>query len=177
MRHLKNRNKLGVKSSHRMAMVRNLVTQLLEHKQIMTTLARAKNIRTPVDKMVVLAKKNDLASKKRIFSFVKSKVAVKMLYEQYAEVYKTRQSGFTQIYKLKNRVGDNTPMALIRMVDIDLLKQNEEKAVTDTSTTLKEVKKDIEQKTPNTTSEQTQKTTENKKQSSEASSATDKQTP
>ena len=102
MRHLKNRNKLGVKTSHRMAMVRNLVTQLLEHKQIMTTLARAKNIRTPVDKMVVLAKKNDLASKKRIFSFVKSKVAVKMLYEQYAEVYKTRQSGFTQIYKLKN---------------------------------------------------------------------------
>ena len=68
--------------------------------------------------------------------------------EQYAELYKNRQSGFTQFYKLKNRAGDNTPMALIRMVDIELLKQNEEKEVIDTSTTLKEVKKDIEQKTP-----------------------------
>ena len=86
-----------------------------------------------------------------------------MLQEQYAEVYKNRQSGFTQIYKLKNRMGDNTPMALIRMVDIDLLKQNEDKPAVDASTTLKEVKKDIEQKTPNTTSEQTQKATENQK--------------
>ena len=103
MRHLKNRNKLGVKTSHRMAMVRNLVTQLLQHKQIVTTLARAKNIRTPVDRMIVLAKKNNLASKRRIFSFVKNKAAVKMLQEQYVEIYKNRQSGFTQIYKLKNR--------------------------------------------------------------------------
>ncbi len=163
MRHLKSRNKLGVKTSHRIAMVRNLVTQLLQHKQIVTTLSRAKNIRTPVDRMIVLAKKNNLASKKRIFSFVKNKAAVKMLQEQYAEVYKNRQSGFTQIYKLKNRMGDNTPMALIRMVDIDLLKQNEDKPAVDASTTLKEVKKDIEQKTPNTTSEQTQKATENQK--------------
>ena len=155
MRHLKNRNKLGVKTSHRIAMVRNLVTQLLQYKQIVTTLARAKNIRTPVDRMIILAKKNNLSSQKRIFSFVKNKAAVKMLQEQYAEIYKTRQSGFTQIYKLKNRAGDNTPMALIRMVDIDLLKQNEEKAVTDTSTTLKEVKKDIEQKTPETALDKT----------------------
>ncbi len=160
MRHLKNRNKLGVKTSHRMAMVRNLVTQLLQHKQIVTTLTRAKNIRTPLDKMIVLAKKNNLASQRRIFSFVKNKAAVKMLQEQYAEIYKNRQSGFTQIYKLKNRMGDNTPMALIRMVDIELLKQNEEKKVVDTSTTLKEVKKDIEQKTPSTTSAQPPKTTE-----------------
>ena len=102
MRHLKNRNKLGVKTSHRMAMVRNLVTQLLEHKQIMTTLARAKNIRTPVDKMVVLAKKNDLG-KKEYFLLLKAKSK--------------------NVYLLKNRVGDNTPMALL------VKKQNEEKAV------------------------------------------------
>ena len=80
MRHLKNRNKLGVKTSHRIAMVRNLVTQLLQYKQIVTTLARAKNIRTPVDRMIILAKKNNLSSQKRIFSFVKNKV--KMLQEQ-----------------------------------------------------------------------------------------------
>ena len=79
MRHLKNRNKLGVKTSHRIAMVRNLVTQLLQYKQIVTTLARAKNIRTPVDRMIILAKKNNLSSQKRIFSFVKNKAAVKML--------------------------------------------------------------------------------------------------
>ena len=97
MRHLKNRNKLGVKTSHRIAMVRNLVTQLLQYKQIVTTLARAKNIRTPVDRMIILAKKNNLSSQKRIFSFVKNKAAVKMLQEQYAEIYKTRQSGFTNL--------------------------------------------------------------------------------
>ena len=175
MRHLKNRNKLGVKTSHRMAMVRNLVTQLLQHKQIVTTLARAKNIRTPVDRMIVLAKKNNLASKRRIFSFVKNKAAVKMLQEQYVEIYKNRQSGFTQIYKLKNRAGDNTPMAMIRMVDIELLKQNEKKEVTDTSTTLKEVKKEIEQKTPSTTSEQKEKITEEKKLEDKADKKTEKQ--
>ena len=78
MRHLKNRNKLGVKTSHRMAMVRNLVTQLLQHKQIVTTLARAKNIRTPVDRMIVLAKKNNFSNHCKNSTW---------------KIYKNRQSG------------------------------------------------------------------------------------
>ena len=148
MRHLKSKNKLGLKTAHRLAMLRNLVTQLLEHKQITTTLARAKNIRSMIDKLVNLAKKNDLASKRRIFSFVKSKASVKMLFEKYTSLYSNRQSGYSQIYKVNNRAGDNAKMALIRMVDLDLLKEEPttatEAKTAETKSVVKEVKKDLE---------------------------------
>lgn len=139
MRHLKNRNKLGVNTSHRLAMLRNLATQVLEHKQIKTTITRAKNIRGIVDKLILLAKKNDLQSKKRIFSFVKTKASVKMLAE-YSAIYQNRQSGFTQIYKLRNRAGDNSQMALIRMIDLELLEKAKD---VNTKDTIKEIRQDL----------------------------------
>ena len=141
MRHNKHKNKLGLKKSHRLSVVRNLITQLLQHEQITTTLARAKNIRLQIDKIVTLAKRKDLASKKRVIAFLKNKVAVAKLYQDYLAIYQDRTSGFTRSYRLKNRLGDNAFMVLVSMVDNDkIVKQAEVSEVS----TLKKVKEDIE---------------------------------
>jgi large subunit ribosomal protein L17 len=141
MRHSKHKNKLGLNKAHRLAVVRNLSTQLLQHEQITTTLAKAKNLRSQIDKIITLAKKQDLASRKRIISFLKNKIAVQKLYEDYLKIYQDRVSGYTRIYRLKNRLGDNATMVLISMVDREKIVKKEDKA---DSSTLKQVKEDIE---------------------------------
>lgn len=143
MRHNKHKNKLGLNRSHRLAVVRNLVTQLLQFEQITTTLARSKTMKSQIDKIITLAKKKDLPSRKKIISFLKNKIAVKKLYEDYLEIYQERISGFTRIHRLKNRLGDNASMVLISMVDKEKIAKKADQ--TDASgSTLKQVKKDVE---------------------------------
>ena len=149
MRHKKYRGKLGLRRSVRLAVVRNLTTQILQHEQIVTTLAKAKNVRSQVDNIITIAKRNDLSAKKKVISFLKNKVAVQKVFEEYLEIYKDRNSGFTRIYRLKNRLGDNAIRVLISMVDKDNIAREEGKKGEDT--TLKQVKKDIEKTMPGQT--------------------------
>ena len=117
MRHLKSGRALGVKPAHRRAMLRNLVTSLLEHEQITTTVARAKEMRTPLDKMITFGKKGDLASRRRALSFVKSKKAMTALFDELPERYAERPGGYCRIVRVGRRRGDGAEMALIQLVD------------------------------------------------------------
>lgn len=117
MRHLKAGKRLGITTSHRKALMRNLVTSLLEHKKICTTLTRAKEMRREVDRVITWAKKGDLAARRQALKIVKTKLAMKNLFEEYNALYKDRNGGYTQIFRLGNRLGDNAELAMIRLVD------------------------------------------------------------
>ena len=117
MRHLKAGNRLGVTTSHRRAMMRNMVTSILEHGQVTCTLARAKEVRKPLEKMISWGKQGDLHARRQALRFVKSKEAMSQLFEELAERYKDRQGGYSRIIKLgKNRLGDNSEMAIIQLL-------------------------------------------------------------
>ena len=94
MRHLKSGRKLNRTSSHRKALMRNLVTALLTHERITTTLAKAKESRRYVDRMITLGKEGSLSSRRRALEFVKSKGTVFKLFSTLAERYAKRNSGF-----------------------------------------------------------------------------------
>ena len=120
MRHLKAGNRLGVTTSHRRAMMRNMVTSILEHGQITCTLARAKEVRKPLEKMISWGKQGDLNARRRALRFVKSKEAMSQLFENLADRYKDRQGGYSRIIKLgKNRLGDNSEMAIVQLLGSD----------------------------------------------------------
>jgi len=116
MRHLKAGRALGVSRSHRRAMMRNLVTSVLEHQQIKTTVARAKELRKPLDKMITLGKRGDLNARRQALRFVKSKAAMANLFGDLAERYKDRQGGFSRLIGLGPRRGDGAEMALVQLV-------------------------------------------------------------
>ena len=116
MRHLKSGRALGVKPAHRRAMMRNLVSSLIEQEQIKTTLARAKEMRTPLDHMITLGKKGDLSARRQALTFVKGKVAMAKLFGELAERYAERPGGFSRILRLGPRRGDGAEMVVILLV-------------------------------------------------------------
>ena len=117
MRHLKAGNRLGVTTAHRLAMMRNMVTSIIENGQITCTLARAKEVRKPLEKMIGLGKRGTLHSRRQALRFVKSKEAMAQLFGSLAERYKDRDGGYCRIIKLgKNRLGDNSEMAIIQLL-------------------------------------------------------------
>ncbi len=116
MRHLKSGNHLGVKPAHKRAMMRNMVTSILEHGRIATTVARAKEVRRPLDKMITLGKRGDLHARRQALRFIKSKEAMRNLFGDLAERYRDRAGGYTRIIKTGFRHGDGAPMALIHRV-------------------------------------------------------------
>ncbi len=144
MRHLKAGKRLGVTTSHRKAMMRNLVTSLLEHGEIKTTITRAKEMRKYFDKMIGLGKKNNLHARRQALSFIKSKEVVKRLFEEYGPLYSERNGGYTRIYRIGRRLGDNAQMALIQMVDLDGETKGDDKPGKEK---IKELKEELEQKT------------------------------
>ena len=117
MRHLKAGKRLGRTTSHRKALMRNLVTSLLEHGQIKTTLTKAKEMRKDTDKMIGLAKKGTLHARRQALAFINSKDVVHKLFEEYGPLYANRNGGYTRIFKLGNRLGDNAQMSMIQLVD------------------------------------------------------------
>ena len=116
MRHLKASRSLGVKSAHRLSMLRNLVTSLLEHEQIRTTVIRAKTLRKPLARMITLGKQGDLAARRQALSYLKSKAAMGKLFGELAERYQERQGGYCRILRLGPRRGDGAEMALVMLV-------------------------------------------------------------
>ena len=120
MRHRVAHRKLNRTSSHRKAMFANMAASLVEHEQIITTLPKAKELRPIMDKLVTLAKKGDLASRRRAIARIRDKDAVRKLFEVMGERYRERPGGYTRVLKAGFRYGDNAPMAVIELVDRDL---------------------------------------------------------
>ena len=108
--------KLGRTSDHRKAMLRGMVTYLLENGSVETTLTRAKEVRPLAEKMITLGKKNTLASRRQALAFISKESVVKKLFDTIAPEYANRNGGYTQIYKIGPRRGDAAEMAIIRMV-------------------------------------------------------------
>ena len=111
--------KLGRPTAHRMAMLRGLVTLLLENGQVETTLTRAQEVRSLAEKMITLGKKNTLASRRAAFAFITKRAVVSKLFDEIAPKYAERQGGYTQIFKIGPRRGDAAEMAIIKLVDFD----------------------------------------------------------
>ena len=109
--------KLGRPTAHRTAMLRGMVTYLLENGSIETTLTRAKEVRALAEKMITLGKENTLASRRAALAYITKEDVVSKLCSEIAPKYENRNGGYTQIYKLGPRRGDAAEMALIKLVD------------------------------------------------------------
>ena len=120
MRHGYAHRKLGRTTEHRKAMMANMASSLVKHEQISTTLPKAKEMKPFMDKLITLAKKGDLASRRRAISIMRDKDMVKKLFDTLADRYKERNGGYTRVLKAGFRYGDNAPMAVIELVDRDM---------------------------------------------------------
>ena len=119
MKHNIKNKKLNKTTSHRKAMFMNMSNALIKHEQITTTLAKAKELKRFVDKIITLGKKGDLLSRRKAISILQDQKMSKKVFEVFADRYKTRSGGYTRIIKLGNRFGDNAPIAVIEFVDRD----------------------------------------------------------
>ena len=119
MKHNIKNKKLNRTSSHRKAMFMNMSNALIKHEQITTTLAKAKELRRFVEKIITLGKKGDLLSRRKAISILQDQKMSKKVIDILAERYKNRSGGYTRIIKLGNRFGDNAPTAVIEFVDRD----------------------------------------------------------
>lgn len=117
MRHRVKGRKLKRTASHRTATLRSLATSVLKHKRIKTTLAKAKEARTFVEKLITKAKGNDLHSKRLVASEIKDKEVVKELFAEIVPKIGDRPGGYTRVIKLGHRDGDAAQMAILELVD------------------------------------------------------------
>ena len=108
--------KLGRTTDHRKAMLRGMVTLLLENGQVETTLARAKEVRSVAEKMITLGKKNTLASRRAALAYITKEDVVTKLFSEIAPTYAERQGGYTQIFKMGPRRGDAAEMAIVKLL-------------------------------------------------------------
>ena len=120
MRHKMAHRKLNRTASHRKAMFANMASSLIEHEQIVTTLPKAKELRPFVEKLVTLAKKGDLTSRRLAIARTRNKEMSKKLFDVLGPRYKERSGGYIRIMKAGYRYGDNAPMAVIEFVDRDV---------------------------------------------------------
>lgn len=108
--------KLGRPTDHRLAMLKNLVTSFLKHGKMVTTVTRAKETQSLAEKMITLAKKGDLHSRRQVAGFIKEKEVVKSLFDEVANKYQGRNGGYTRIVKIGPRRGDGSEMAVLELV-------------------------------------------------------------
>jgi len=117
MRHKNFGKRLGRDSSHRVAMTRNMVTSLLDHERIVTTVVKAKEVRRVAEKMITLAKRGDLHARRQALSFIQDKDVVAKLFGKLREEYLERNGGYTRIIRTGSRIGDAAPMAILELVN------------------------------------------------------------
>ena len=117
MRHGHGLRKLNRTSSHRLAMLQNMMNSLIEHEAIKTTVPKAKELRRVIEPMITLAKEDTLANKRLAFNRLRDRDMVVKLFADLGPRYKARPGGYTRILKMGFRVGDNAPMALVELVD------------------------------------------------------------
>lgn len=120
MRHSGGYRHLNRTSDHRKAMFSNMAGSLIEHEQIRTTLPKAKELRSIVDKLITLGKKGDLAARRRAISRLHQDKHVKKLFDVLGPRYQDRKGGYTRVLKAGFRYGDSAPMAVIELVDRDM---------------------------------------------------------
>ncbi len=119
MRHGMKLRKLNRTHSHRKAMFSNLAVSVLTHEQVKTTLPKAKEMRSIVDKMITLGKRGDLHARRQAFAYLRDDAAVSKLFDVLADRYKERPGGYTRVLKAGFRYGDAAPMAYLELVDRD----------------------------------------------------------
>jgi large subunit ribosomal protein L17 len=124
MRHGNKVNALGRKTAHRKAMLSNMACSLIEHKRIVTTLAKAKALRGYVEPLITKSKSDTTHSRRVVFSYLKSKEAAAELFRDVAPKVMDRPGGYTRIIKLGKRLGDNAETAMIELVDFNELLLN-----------------------------------------------------
>src|SRR5436189_2280215 len=118
MRHLKRTAKLGRTSSHRTAMLANMVCSLIKEKRIKTTLAKAKAARSVAEKMVTLGKKGTIHARRLAAARLHQEDAAKILFTEIAPAHKDRNGGYTRIIKMHQRNGDASQLAILEFVDL-----------------------------------------------------------
>ncbi len=123
MAHQIDGRKLGRPTDHRLALLRNQVTELLRHERIVTTEAKAKEVRGLAEKMITLAKRNDLSARRRALAFLYDKKVVRKLFNELGPRYSQRPGGYTRIIKLGPRQGDGARLVQLELVDSPLASQ------------------------------------------------------
>lgn len=116
MRHRKAGSKMGRTTSHRQAMLRNMVTSLLKHERITTTDVKAKELRRVADKMITLGKRGTLHARRQALAYVRDKDIVGKLFESLCGRFQERAGGYTRIIKIGARHGDNAPISIIEFL-------------------------------------------------------------
>lgn len=116
MRHKVAGRKLNRTTSHRLGMFRNMVTSLLDHERIFTTLPKAKELRRWADNMITLGKRGDLHARRQALAVIREKSIVHKVFNELAPRYQSRSGGYTRIVKVGYRRGDAAPMCLIELV-------------------------------------------------------------
>ena len=153
MRHKLAYRKLNRTSEHRKALFKNMLNSLIKYEQITTTLPKAKELKSKVDKVITLGKKNNLQSKKNLFAELQSKFSVEKLFKTLSQRYEKRNGGYSRVIRAGFRYGDDAPMAIIELVDrdvqakkLDIKKKTVEKAKTPIETKSKDTEKKIKAK-------------------------------
>jgi len=124
LRHRRRRGKLARPAAHRVALLRNLVTSLLDHELIETTDPRAKELKRVADQMITLGKRGDLHARRQAAAFIRERDVVTKLFDDLAPRYAKRSGGYTRVLKSRIRVGDAAPLSIVELVD----RATEEKA-------------------------------------------------
>ena len=120
MRHGNAHRKLNRKPEHRRAMFANMAVALIKHEQIVTTLPKAKDLRSVVEKLITLGKRGDLHARRQAIAKMRDVDTVKKLFEVIGPRYKDRNGGYTRVLKAGYRYGDSAPVAVIELVDRDV---------------------------------------------------------
>ena len=120
MRHKLAYRKLNRTSEHRKALFKNMLNSLIKYEQITTTLPKAKELKPKIDKVITLGKKNNLQSKKSLFSQLQDKSSVDKLIKTLSQRYEKRKGGYSRVIRAGFRYGDDAPMAIIELIDRDV---------------------------------------------------------
>ena len=120
MRHKFGYRKLNRTSEHRKSLFKNMLNSLIKYEQISTTLPKAKELKPKIDKVITLGKKNNLQSKKNLFSKVQDKSSVDKLIKTLSQRYEKRKGGYSRVIRAGFRYGDDAPMAIVELVDRDV---------------------------------------------------------
>ena len=153
MRHKFGHRKLNRTSEHRKALFKNMLNSLIKYEQITTTLPKAKELKPQIDKVITIGKKNNLVSKKSLFSKLQSKESVNKLSKILSQRYLNRKGGYSRVMRSGFRYGDDAPMAVIELVDrdiqakkIDLKKKDVEKVIPQSESKEKSIDKKAKSK-------------------------------
>src|SRR5919198_1355249 len=128
MRHLNAHRKLSRNTSHRRALLRNLVTDLLDHGRLMTTLPKAKEVRPLVEKMITLGKRDNLHARRQLQAYLLREAVAKKVFDTIAPRFADRNGGYSRIIKLGTRKGDGADLAVIELLGSELEVKKAERA-------------------------------------------------